>query len=103
MIPARYEASRFPGKLMQMLGDKTVIRRVYEAAKNTNLFEEVVVVTDSDIIEKEIEAVGGFVIRLYVPLYQEQPGTGSAEKEVRGFCSPRKSSGTVNCSKKRQQ
>lgn len=63
MIPARYEASRFPGKLMQMLGDKTVIRRVYEAAKNTNLFDDVIVVTDSDIIEKEIRSVGGFVIR----------------------------------------
>jgi len=63
MIPARYEASRFPGKLMQMLGDKTVIRRVYEAAKNTNLFDDVIVVTDSDIIEKEIRSVGGSVIR----------------------------------------
>jgi len=63
MIPARYEASRFPGKLMQMLGDKTVIRRVYEAAKNTNLFDDVIVVTDSDIIEKEIRSVGGCVIR----------------------------------------
>ena len=63
MIPARYEASRFPGKLMQKLGDRTVIRRVYEAARNTNLFDDVIVVTDSDIIEKEIHSVGGFVIR----------------------------------------
>lgn len=63
MIPARYEASRFPGKLMQKLGDKTVIRRVYEAAKNTNLFDDVIVVTDSDIIEKEIQSASGVVIR----------------------------------------
>ena len=41
MIPARYEASRFPGKLMQLLGDKTVIRRTYEAALHTELFDEV--------------------------------------------------------------
>lgn len=63
MIPARYEASRFPGKLMQMLGNKTVIRRVYDAAKETNLFDDVIVVTDSDIIQKEIQSAGGFVVR----------------------------------------
>ena len=63
MIPARYEASRFPGKLMQLLGDKTVIRRTYEAACETNLFDEVYVVTDSDLIEEEIVRIGGKVIR----------------------------------------
>ena len=55
MIPARYGASRFPAKLMQDLGGKTVITRTYEATKKTNLFDEVYVVTDSDIIFNEIE------------------------------------------------
>lgn len=63
MIPARYAASRFPGKLMQDLGGKTVIRRVFEATRDTGLFSEVIVVTDSDIIEKEILTVGGKVSR----------------------------------------
>ena len=49
MIPARYDASRFPGKLMQKLGDKTVIRRVYEASLQTGLFDDVIVVTDSSV------------------------------------------------------
>jgi len=62
MIPARYGASRFPGKLMQDLGGKPVIVRTYEAAKETNLFDEVYVVTDSEIIFKEIELYGGKVI-----------------------------------------
>ena len=62
MIPARYGASRFPGKLMQDLAGKPVIVRTYEAAKATNLFEEVYVVTDSDVIFKEIEANGGKAI-----------------------------------------
>ena len=48
MIPARYAATRFPGKLMQKLGDKTVIRRVYEATLQTGLFDDVIIVTDSD-------------------------------------------------------
>ena len=63
MIPARYDASRFPGKLMQKLGDKTVIRRVYEASLQTGLFDDVIVVTDSSVIEEEIQAVNGHVIR----------------------------------------
>ena len=46
MIPARYSATRFPGKLMKDLGGKPVIVRTYEAALQTNLFEEVYVVTD---------------------------------------------------------
>lgn len=62
MIPARYAASRFPGKLMQDLRGKTVIRRTYEAAVKTNLFEEVYVVTDSDIIFSEMNSFGGNAI-----------------------------------------
>ena len=62
MIPARYGASRFPGKLMQDLGGKPVIVRTYEAAKATNLFDEVYVVTDSDVIFQEIEMNGGKAI-----------------------------------------
>ena len=63
MIPARYAASRFPGKLMQKLGDKTVIRRVYEASFQTGLFDDVIVVTDSDVIEEEIKNINGHVVR----------------------------------------
>ncbi|MFD2518863.1 3-deoxy-manno-octulosonate cytidylyltransferase [Salinimicrobium flavum] len=63
MIPARYAATRFPGKLMQDLHGKTVIRRTYEAAKKTELFDEVYVVTDSEIIFNEIVGNGGNAIR----------------------------------------
>lgn len=59
MIPARYEASRFPAKLMQDLGGQTVIARTYHSTVNTNLFQEVYVITDSEIIFSEIEKIGG--------------------------------------------
>ena len=59
LIPARYAASRFPGKLMQMLGDKTVIRHTYENTLATGLFDDVFVATDSDIIYEEITTHGG--------------------------------------------
>jgi 3-deoxy-D-manno-octulosonate cytidylyltransferase len=59
MIPARYAATRFPAKLMQVLGNKTVIRHTYDNTVATNLFDEVIVVTDSDIIFNEITNNGG--------------------------------------------
>jgi len=61
-IPARYAATRFPGKLMQLLGDKTVIRHTYDNTLATNLFDEVYVVTDSAIIFNEIISNGGKAI-----------------------------------------
>lgn len=63
VIPARYASTRFPAKLMQDLGGKTVISRTYEAAVNTNLFDDVFVVTDSDLIFNEIVSQGGKAIR----------------------------------------
>mgnify|MGYP006179696629 FL=1 len=62
VIPARYASTRFPAKLMQDLGGKTVIMRTYEAAVNTNLFDDVFVVTDSDLIFNEIVSQGGKAI-----------------------------------------
>lgn len=59
MIPARYAASRFPAKLMQPLGTKTVIRHTYDNTRATGLFNDVIVVTDSKIIFKEITTHGG--------------------------------------------
>ena len=59
IIPARYDSSRFPGKLMQQLGDRTVILRTYQNVVATGLFDEVVVATDSDVIFEEISDNGG--------------------------------------------
>ncbi len=59
MIPARYAATRFPAKLMQMLGNKTVIRHTYDNTVATRLFDEVMVVTDSRLIFDEIVQHGG--------------------------------------------
>lgn len=63
MIPARYSASRFPGKLMKDLGGKPVIVRTYQAALDTQLFDDVYVVTDSDVIADAVANVNGKVIR----------------------------------------
>jgi 3-deoxy-manno-octulosonate cytidylyltransferase (CMP-KDO synthetase) len=47
---------------MQMLGDKSVIRHTYDNTKATGLFDEVYVVTDSEIIFNEIVSNGGKAI-----------------------------------------
>ena len=62
VIPARYAATRFPGKLMQMLGKKPIIRHVYDNTVATGLFKDVFIVTDSDIIYEEIKENGGKAI-----------------------------------------
>ena len=62
VIPARYASTRFPAKLMQDLCGKTVILRTYESAVNTQLFDDVFVVTDSILIYDEIISNGGKAI-----------------------------------------
>lgn len=62
VIPARYASTRFPAKLMQDLGGKSVILRTYEAAINTGLFNDVFVVTDSILIYDEIISNNGRAI-----------------------------------------
>jgi 3-deoxy-manno-octulosonate cytidylyltransferase (CMP-KDO synthetase) len=67
MIPARYAATRFPGKLMQKLGDRSVIAHTYENTMATRLFDEVMVVTDSQVIFDEITHYGGYVTMSKLP------------------------------------
>ena len=63
VIPARFEAQRFPGKLLADLAGKTVLQRTYEAVQQTMLFDEVWVATDSDAIAMHVKAIGGQVFR----------------------------------------
>jgi 3-deoxy-manno-octulosonate cytidylyltransferase (CMP-KDO synthetase) len=59
LIPARYAASRFPGKLMKILADKPVIVHTYLNTLATGLFDDVIVVTDSEEIFSVIKKAGG--------------------------------------------
>ena len=63
VIPARFAATRFPGKLMQKIGDKTIISMVYENVRATGLFDDVLVATDNDTVVDEIKSIGGSVIK----------------------------------------
>ncbi|KFC20682.1 3-deoxy-manno-octulosonate cytidylyltransferase [Chryseobacterium sp. FH1] len=59
VIPARYNSTRFPGKLMEVLGNRTIIITTYQNVVETGLFDEVFVATDSEIIFDEISKNGG--------------------------------------------
>jgi 3-deoxy-manno-octulosonate cytidylyltransferase (CMP-KDO synthetase) len=72
LIPARYDSQRFPGKLLKDLAGKTVIRRTYEAALKTDLFNEVIVITDHQGIYDEIVSHGGKVM-----MSQKEHATGT--------------------------
>ena len=60
IIPARYGSTRFPGKPLADICGKTVIRRVYEQARQA--LETVLVATDDDRIYDAVEAFGGKVV-----------------------------------------
>ncbi|MDN3670608.1 3-deoxy-manno-octulosonate cytidylyltransferase [Echinicola jeungdonensis] len=63
LIPARFGATRFPGKLTADLCGKSVIARTYLSTLATEVFDQVIVVTDHDIIAQQIEKEGGKVFR----------------------------------------
>ena len=62
IIPARYESTRFPGKLLYPLKGRPVIQHVYENAKRSRLAGNVIVATDSKEIFERVIAFGGKAI-----------------------------------------
>lgn len=59
IIPARYRASRFPGKLLARLGGRTVIEWVYSRAAAARSLDGVLVAADDERIVREVESFGG--------------------------------------------
>lgn len=62
IIPARYASSRLVAKPLQMLGQKTLIHSVYDAVKETGLFDDVIIATDHPEIYKEAQSFNGKVM-----------------------------------------
>ena len=76
VIPARYASTRFPGKPLVNLhgpdGDKTLIRRSWEAAKAVASADRVVVATDDERIRGHCQDFGAEVV---MTSYTAQNGT----------------------------
>ena len=72
LIPARLESKRFPNKLIKELDGVPIIIKTFNAAIDTNLFDEVYVVSGNDEIIKLIKSVGG---RTFKSIKNHQSGT----------------------------
>ncbi len=62
VIPARYASSRFPGKPLVEIQGKSMLQRVYEQAKLSNLLNEIVIATDDERIEEHAKSFGAEVV-----------------------------------------
>lgn len=87
LIPARYDSSRFDGKLLKKLInkeiEKTVIRETYERMSSYNIFDEVIVVTNSEEIKNEIVSGGGHVY--YSNAQKHESGTDRIAEAVKNI------------------
>ena len=72
LIPARLESKRFPNKLIKEIDGVPIIIKTFNAAIDTNLFDEVYVVSGNDEIIKLIKSVGG---RTFKSIKNHQSGT----------------------------
>ena len=59
VIPARYAATRFEGKVLATLYGKPVIQHVWEKAKKAHTLDELIVAADDERIIKAVESFGG--------------------------------------------
>lgn len=59
IIPARFDATRFPGKPLALLNGKIIIQHVYENASEAKLVDSVIVATDDKRIFEAVNSFGG--------------------------------------------
>lgn len=62
VIPARYAATRLPGKPLVDLCGQTMIERVWRAAASCDRLDRVIIATDSELIAYEAERIGAEVV-----------------------------------------
>lgn len=55
VIPARFPSTRLEGKPLLLLGERTVIQRVWDATVESGEFDDVVVATDDDRIAEAVQ------------------------------------------------
>jgi 3-deoxy-manno-octulosonate cytidylyltransferase (CMP-KDO synthetase) len=88
-IPARYASTRYPGKPLVSLkgpdGDKTLIRRSWEAAMAVNGVDRVVVATDDDRIKTHAEGFGAEVVMTSTACQNGTERCAEVAKHLPGF------------------
>lgn len=59
IIPARYASTRFPGKVLKKIGDKTILHMVWEQVKKSKRVDRVLIATDDERVSAEVINFGG--------------------------------------------
>ena len=59
IIPARFQSTRFPGKVLVDIKGKSMVQRVYEQARKATLLDKVIVATENEEVKKHVESFGG--------------------------------------------
>lgn len=62
VIPARYESTRFPGKVLADIQGKSMVQRVYEQAVKSKYLDKVVIATEDDKVVEHVKQFGGEVL-----------------------------------------
>ena len=57
IIPARYNSTRFPGKPLALINNKTILERVYLQAKKSKYLHDVIIATDDERIKSIAESI----------------------------------------------
>ena len=58
IIPARYNSTRLPGKVLKKIGEKTILQHVYEKVKEARYIDEIIIATDDNKIIDEARNFG---------------------------------------------
>lgn len=59
VIPARYGATRFPGKPLADIGGHTLVQRVWDQARECRSLAQVVVATEDERVAEHVRSIGG--------------------------------------------
>lgn len=62
VIPVRYRSTRFPGKPLALILEKTMLQRVYEAASQARLVDKIIIATDDERIFRASQKFGAEVM-----------------------------------------
>lgn len=90
MIPARLQSTRLPQKLLQKIGEKTVLQRTYENLRNAGLlYEDILIAVDDPLLEEEAKRIGALCVMTNVNhtsgtsrLFEAAQKWGVSSKEV---------------------
>jgi 3-deoxy-manno-octulosonate cytidylyltransferase (CMP-KDO synthetase) len=63
LIPARLESTRLPNKLLQKIVADSVLATTYKNTLATNLFSEVICISNNELLDLEINNINGKVLR----------------------------------------